>query len=192
MMRFSQSCSTLSFSSEPWKQHWLRIMQALLFITQQFTPWEELFWDQGKSRCNPVSTWSSVPKPRIKMDQLEPPHSNQTPGLIMWAYGLCALLTHSLRLWRGGRRDVAKFRVGSDHMQLVLGTGKSAAGICIFTTYLMIITFAFSLYNIVKRLHLLKFLLSFVSSFFGIKWKDVASFLGFDMPYETMHTILSQ
>lgn len=145
MMRFSQSCSTLSFSSEPWKQHWLRIMLALLFITQQFAPWEELFWDRAKGRCNPVWTWGSFLKPRIKMVQQELPRSNQTPGLIMWAYGLCALLTHSLRLWWGGRRDVAKFRVSSDRMHLVVGTGKSAPGICIFTTYLMILPFAFSL-----------------------------------------------
>lgn len=154
MMRFSQSCSTLSFSSEPWKQHWLRIMLALLFITQQFTPWEERFWDQGKSRYNPVWTWHSVPKPGIKMDQLEPPHSNQTPGLITWAYGLCALLTDSLRLWWDGSRDIAKFRAGSDNVQIVLGTGKLASSRHMQWIHLLHFPFIR-----VKRLHLLRFLI---------------------------------
>lgn len=73
MMRFSQSCPTLSFSSEPWKQHWLRITLPLLFITQQFTLWEELFWDQGKSGYNPVWTWCTVPEPGITMHPLVVP-----------------------------------------------------------------------------------------------------------------------
>lgn len=53
------------------------------------------------------------------MDQLEPPHLNQTPGPIMQAYGLYAHLTDSLKLGWGGRRDVEKFRVGVDHLHKV-------------------------------------------------------------------------
>lgn len=145
MMRFSQSCSTLSFSSEPWKQHWLRIMLALLFITQQFTPWEELLWDHGKSICNPVWTWCSVPEPGMRMDRLEPTCSDQTPGLIKWAYGLWAHLTDSLRWWWGERRDVEECRVGSHHLHvysLHSGTGKSR--LCIFKNYALIKPFVFS------------------------------------------------